>query len=65
MSRNGEKFTAAFLVCLLTLVWTACSGSPSTSSLTSTPPPPPGNPVGSNLTQISSDPYSVAPGQHA
>ena len=26
---------------------------------------PPGNPVGANLTQVSSDPYTVAPGQHA
>ena len=25
----------------------------------------PGNPVGANLTQVSSDPYTVAPGQHA
>ena len=42
-----------------------CSGSSSSSS----PPPPPvttpGNPVGSNLTQVSSDPYAVGPGQHA
>lgn len=24
-----------------------------------------GNPVGSNLTQVSSDPYTIPPGQHA
>jgi hypothetical protein len=42
-------------------VWLSCSGSPK-SSLTTTPPE---NPIGANLTQLSSDPYSVAPGQHA
>jgi hypothetical protein len=44
-----------------TLALAGCSGSSSTlpSSIT------PGNPVGPNLTQVSSDPYTVAPGQHA
>jgi len=37
-----------------------CSGNSSTST-----PTQPGNPVGSNLTQISSDPYTIGPGQHA
>jgi len=46
---------------ILTLVLAACAGSSSTS----TPTTPPGNPVGANLTKISSDPYTVAPGQHA
>src|SRR5271167_1397431 len=34
-----------------------CSGSSSSSSMTP--------PIGPNLTQVSSDPYTVAPGQHA
>lgn len=43
----------------------ACSsGSP--SNFSSAPPPaPPQNPVGPNLTRISSDPYTIGPGQHA
>ena len=54
------------VVCFLAL-WTlalaGCSGSsPSASSST---PTQPANPVGSNLTQVSSDPYTVAPGQRA
>ena len=45
------------------LAFTGCSGSsPSTTTITTTQP---GNPVGANLTQISSDPYTVPPGQHA
>jgi hypothetical protein len=49
---------------LCTLALAGCGGS---SSFLSSPPPPapPGNPVGANLTQLSSDPYTVAPGQHA
>jgi hypothetical protein len=39
----------------------ACSGSSSSSGSSSQP----GNPVGSNLVQISADPFSVGPGQHA
>jgi hypothetical protein len=38
-----------------------CAGS----SPPSTTVPPPGNPVGANLTQVSSDPFTVGPGQHA
>jgi hypothetical protein len=45
----------------LTLALTGCSGS---SSNTSTAPPP-GNPVGANLTQVSSDAFTLGPGQHA
>jgi hypothetical protein len=52
-------------VCLLAL-WTVtlvgCSGS---SSSPPSSPTMPENPVGPNLTQISSDPYTIAPGQHA
>jgi len=54
---------AVSLLALLTLAQVACSGSsptPSTSTVTQ-----PGNPVGANLTQVSSDPYTVGPGQHA
>lgn len=38
-----------------------CSGSSSPSSTSITPQ----DPVGANLTQVSSDPFSIAPGQHA
>src|SRR5207302_1121817 len=41
-----------------TFALAACGGSSSTSTQ-------PGNPVGPNLIQISSDPFTVAPGQHA
>jgi hypothetical protein len=51
------------LLVLWMLVLAGCSGSSSPSS--SSVPPPPVNPVGANLTQVSSDPYTVAPGQHA
>lgn len=52
---------------LLAISLSACSGRPSTPSETSTTPtsPPPQNPAGPNLTQISSDPYTIGPGQHA
>ena len=46
----------------LMLVLAGCSGSGSSPS---TFTPPPENPIGPNLTQVSSDPYTVAPGQHA
>lgn len=47
------------------LALTGCSGSSSSPSSSITSTPPPVNPVGANLTQISSDPFSVGPGQHA
>jgi len=52
-----------FAVVAFTLALTGCSGSSSPP----TPPPvtTPGNPVGPNLTQVSSDPYTIGPGQHA
>jgi len=64
-----KKMTGAFcgralpasLLALLILALAGCSGS-SSSSVTQTPPE---NPIGANLTQVSADPYSVAPGQHA
>ena len=57
------------VVLLLSLALVSCSGS-SSSSTTSLNQgggggPTPGNPVGANLTLISSDPYTIGPGQHA
>jgi BNR repeat-like domain len=49
-----------FLLALFTTTLVSCSGSSSSSSLTQAV-----NPVGANLTQLSADPYTVAPGQHA
>lgn len=46
---------------LWTMVLVGCSGSSSPSSSVT----PPQNPVGANLTLVSSDPYTVLPGQHA
>ena len=66
MDATGDPFCwKSAVTCFLaglTLVLVGCSGS--------TPPPSvpgtqPGNPVGANLTQVSSDPYSIGPGQHA
>ena len=48
----------------LALALSACSGSSSPTTKNSGGNPP-ADPVGSNLTQISSDPYTIAPGQHA
>ena len=58
-----RRIVHRFVLFLLTLAWAGCSGSSSTTL--STQPTQPGNPVGANLTQISSDPFSVGPGQHA
>jgi hypothetical protein len=58
----GTLCGRTMIACLpawLILVLAACSGS-SSSSLTQS-----GNPVGANLTEVSADPYTVAPGQHA
>jgi len=65
MLSGKSKLTCARAVlasvpALLTLALTACSGSSPSS-----PTIPPVNPVGANLTKISSDPYTVLPGQHA
>ena len=66
MDATGDLFCwKSAVTCFLaglTLALVGCSGS--------TPPPSvpgtqPGNPVGANLTQVSSDPYSTGPGQHA
>ncbi len=58
---DDASWTRAVLVLLLasfTLALAGCSGSSSS-------PVPPENPIGPNLTQVSSDPYTVGPGQHA
>ena len=61
MSRRMKIPAALLFLGMLTLA--GCSGSP--APMAQQQQPPPGSPVGANLTQISSDPYSVAPGQHA
>ena len=53
---------AVCAVFALMLAFAGCSGSPSPTTTTVTQP---GNPVGSNLTLMSSDPYTIGPGQHA
>ncbi len=62
MANNGSKLAPACVLALLMSGLAGCSGN-SATLLSSTPPP--GNPVGANLTLISSDPYTVSPGQHA
>jgi hypothetical protein len=54
-SSRGWALCAIFA---FTLALAACGGSSSTSTQ-------PGNPVGRNLIQVSADPFTVAPGQHA
>ena len=53
-----RRTISAAAVAWFLLALAGCSGSAPTKA-------PPENPVGANLTQISADPYSVAPGQHA
>jgi len=53
-----RKCAGASLLALLTLTLPACSGSSSTSTQ-------PGNPVGPNLIQVSTDAFTIGPGQHA
>ena len=67
MNRLYRGLVAALVASVLTLALFGCSGSTSQNQLTTSPPPPPppGNPVGANLTQISADPFTNAPGQHA
>jgi len=63
MIGNPRQRTSRSLLVVLAIFMVGCSGSSPNSFMSS--PPPLGNPVGANLTQISSDPYSVSPGQHA
>ena len=58
-----SKAGVSFVVSCLALALSGCSGSSPATFTTN--PPPPGNPVGANLTQISSDPFTIGPGQHA
>lgn len=67
-SQPGRSRAAGKVLWLapLVLALAGCSGSSSSSSsFSSTPPTPPVNPVGPNLTQLSSDTFTVGPGQHA
>jgi len=57
----GARTIAVLVPLLITLALAGCSGS-SSPPVTVTQP---GNPVGPNLTQVSSDPYTIGPGQHA
>jgi BNR repeat-like domain len=65
--KPGGVFRASALsaasIALLTLALAGCSGSSSSSFMSN--PPPPVNPVGANLTQISTDPFASATEQHA
>src|ERR1017187_10465757 len=67
MGTRFDVFCRRTVVVSLLAAWilalVGCSGSSSSSSSSSQTPT--GNPVGANLTQVSSDPYTVAPGQHA
>ena len=56
----SARSAGAISLAALALAMAGCSGSSSTSITTG-----PGNPVGANLTQISADPYTLSPGQHA
>src|SRR5579862_3820379 len=63
LGRRRYRTAGAFVLAFSTLTLAGCSGSSSPSS--SSPPIQPVNPVGANLTLMSSDPYTIAPGQHA
>ncbi len=65
--RSALQARAILIACitLFAMALSACSGGSSSPATTPSIPPTPKNPVGSNLIQISSDPYTVAPGQHA
>jgi hypothetical protein len=62
--RPNAQRSRVWGIVAISLVLAGCSGSspfsPSTVTVTQ-----PGNPLGPNLTQVSSDPYTVSPGQHA
>ena len=60
----GTAGKVLWLVPLL-LALAGCSGSSSSPSSSTTTPTQPVNPVGANLIEISSDPFTVAPGLHA
>jgi hypothetical protein len=60
---SGRRLAANLFLALSICALAACSGSSSPASPPTQTPPP--NHIGANLTQISSDPYTVGPGQHA
>jgi len=60
-----SRLRAGAVVALAWLALTLAGCSGSSNNFMSNPPPPPVNPVGSNLTQISTDPFSSATEQHA
>lgn len=65
-SASHPRSTLTVCITLFAMALVACSGGGSSSPVTTpSTPSTPQNPVGSNLIQISSDPYTVAPGQHA
>jgi hypothetical protein len=55
VANRTEICTKMLPVVLITLAFVTCSSSPKI----------PENPIGANLTQVSSDPYTIGPGQHA
>ena len=63
MNERSLRFCARVVLAGLflsgTLAFVGCGGS------SPQPQAPPENPIGPNLTQVSSDPYTVGPGQHA
>jgi hypothetical protein len=56
------KTSASCMIAILIVALTGCSGG---TAPVLVPAIQPGDPVGSNLTQISSDPFSAGAGQHA
>jgi hypothetical protein len=69
MAKNAvtaRRELSCFVLLAGMLALAGCSGSPASNfTSTTTQTPPPQNPIGSNLTQLSADPFTIAPGQHA
>jgi hypothetical protein len=57
MTEARKQLLGAFICVSVALFWLASCSSKSSSR--------PENPIGANLTQLSSDPYTAPPGQHA
>ena len=62
---SGSRAISALAVVCLVLALAACSGSSPSSSFSGSGGTTPGNPVGANLTLVSTDPFTAGPGQHA
>ena len=56
---HNSWIAAAIFACVVAFALTGCSSSSSSSPSTVE------NPIGANVTKLSSDPYTVGPGQHA